>query len=206
MQDLSLLSDKELCEVILGKPKIVEALFEKFGSMAQLKQATIKELMTIEGVGEKKATQIKGIVELGKRLHQSPMPKRVSIDSTSQLYAWLKDKIGDKRQEHFVVIALNSKNEILAWKILFIGTVTQCAVYPRDIFQFVLQHNAARFIVAHNHPSGHPKPSQDDINFTRKLIRASQVMEIELLDHLIVSAYDYQSLRRTDIWGLWSSE
>lgn len=155
---------------------------------------------------KKKAKQIKGVVELGKRIYQSPMPKRVSIEDTSQLYAWLKDKIGDKRQEHFIAIALNNRNEILAWKILFVGTVTYCVVHPRDIFQFVLQHNATHFIVAHNHPSGYTDPSKDDIGLTRKLVRAGQVMGIELLDHLVVSAYEYQSLRRTDIWGLWSDD
>lgn len=101
-------------------------------------------------------------------------------------------------QEEVHVIALNSQKEVIATGLLFRGTVDYCMFHPRDIFRFLVKHNASSFILAHNHPSGQPNPSEADIKLTRKIIKISQMMEIEFLDHLVLTQQGFRSMKELD--------
>lgn len=122
------------------------------------------------------------------------------VTSSYQIALWLENEIGSFTQEHLVAIYLNTKNEVISFSIVHIGTIDQSIAYPRDIFQRALLVNAARVIVAHNHPSGNTTPSEADKLFTKRIIRAGELMGIEILDHIIVTDEDYCSLRAEGLW------
>lgn len=122
------------------------------------------------------------------------IPEKVT--SSYQLGQWLSKMIGDQTQEHLVVICLNTKNEIVSYSTVHVGTLNQSVAHPRDILQRALLSNAARIVLSHNHPSSNTNPSQNDCDFTTKLKSACDVVGIELLDHLIVNDADaYYSFR-----------
>ncbi len=122
------------------------------------------------------------------------------VTSSYQIALWLENEIGSFTQEHLVAVYLNTKNEVISFSIVHIGTIDQSIAYPRDIFQRALLVNAARIIIAHNHPSGSTKPSEADKLFTKRIIRAGELIGVEILDHIIVTDEDYCSLRAGGLW------
>lgn len=121
---------------------------------------------------------------------------RYTIESADQAIDYLQDKIGFKPQEELYAIYLNVKNEIIGEAIVHRGSLNESVAHPRDILRGAIKCNASRFIVAHNHPSGNPEPSNADLRFTKKLIEAGQVCGIELLDHIVVGRTEGQSIRQ----------
>ena len=122
------------------------------------------------------------------------------VTSSHQIGLWLEKEIGSFTQEHLVAVYLNTKNEVISFSVVHVGTIDQSIAYPRDIFQRALLTNSARVIVAHNHPSGNTTPSEADKLFTKRIIRAGELMGIEILDHIIVTDDDYCSLRAQGLW------
>ena len=122
------------------------------------------------------------------------------VTSSHQIGLWLEKEIGSFTQEHLVAVYLNVKNEVICFSVVHIGTIDQSIAYPRDIFQRALLTNSARVIVAHNHPSGNTTPSEADKLFTKRIIRAGELMGIEILDHIIVTDNEFCSLRAEGLW------
>ncbi|WP_438781468.1 JAB domain-containing protein [Enterococcus sp. DIV0187] len=121
------------------------------------------------------------------------------VTSSFQLGQWLGQMIGNQTQEHFVVVCLHTKNEIVSYSTVHVGTLNQSVAHPRDILQRALLSNSVRISIGHNHPSSHTNPSVDDQDFTQKLKSACDVVRIELLDHLIVNDKDeYYSFKEND--------
>jgi DNA repair protein RadC len=123
---------------------------------------------------------------------------KVEITTAEKAFETLRDKVSVDVEE-FWALALGPKKTLLASRMIFRGTVDSCLVHPRDIFRFACLENASSLLVAHNHPSGDLVPSQEDLRFTRQLLRAAEVMEIPIVDHLILTTSSYASLR-SDGW------
>ena len=116
------------------------------------------------------------------------------ITGPSLAYDTMKD-FHDKIKEHFLVLTLNSINEVIAVRIVTIGLLNQSLVHPREVFWWAIKDNAAYIVLAHNHPSGNNNPSEEDLDITAKLVEASKIMGIDILDHIIFSKYGYYSFR-----------
>lgn len=200
-------SDAELLAILLrtgtkdiNVVDLAHQLTMKFGNLYELKSATIDELCQSSGIGLAKAVQMKAALELGARMHRSLQPKLGRIRSSADLAYSLMDELRDKPQEHLLCIYLNTKNEIIHKKILFIGSLNQSVAHPREIFRLAVRVSAARVICCHNHPSGNPRPSENDLRFTQRLKECGELMGIELLDHLILGHDQYVSLREEGLW------
>ncbi|HIK26755.1 MAG: DNA repair protein RadC [Oscillatoriaceae bacterium SKW80] len=166
-----------------------------------LRDISVQELTQIHGIGPAKATTIIAAVELGKRVFQSRPPERKEIDSPAAAAAALSHELMWQSQERFAVLLLDVKNRLLGTQVITIGTATETLVHPREIFREVIRSGATRAIIAHNHPSGNVEPSSEDIQLTRQLLAAAQILALPLLDHLILGCGNYQSLRQiTKLW------
>jgi DNA repair protein RadC len=195
------LSAQELLQLILGRGIAGESvvvtaqkLLSQFGSLQKLAEASIEELSSIKGIGLAKATQIKAVFEIGRRLStQTPPYKSKELTDPKQVYQLIKSKLKDYHKEHFYIIALNSRNHSVAE--VSIGSLNASIVHPREVFVEAIKNKAASVIFAHNHPSGDMRPSNDDLEITKRLVEAGKIMGIEIVDHIIVTKNSYFSFR-----------
>lgn len=194
------LAEYELLELLLSlaisrqdvKP-LAKDLLKKFGSFAGVLDAETKQLLQIEGMGQSSATAIKLVKESSVKYLKQKSINRSVISSPEALINYCKAAMTGLRDEEFRVIFLNSKNEIIDDEVLCRGTVDQTAVYPRKILERALHHNAASVIFVHNHPSGHPAPSNADKDLTRILKEAVGTVQIKVHDHMIIGREDHFS-------------
>lgn len=170
-------------------------LLSHFGSLERLCEASIEELRLIKGMGLAKAVQIKAAFSLGLRSARSVERPKYRIQTPLHAYNLLKDDLVHKKREHFVIILLDAKGFLIRTEVVSIGTLTNALVHPREVFHPAVRHNAASIILAHNHPSGDPTPSQNDYSMTEQLVASSKVMGIAVNDHLIIGKDGYVSLR-----------
>ncbi|MFC5591141.1 DNA repair protein RadC [Sporosarcina soli] len=196
------LSNQELIAILLRTGTKEESvlilanrLLTSFDKIQDLKDATIEELVAVKGIGKAKAVQILAAVEIGKRLYRKNTLEKYTIRSPEDAAAYLMTDMTSLSQEHFVVLFLNVKNEVLHKQTVFIGSLNSSIVHPREIFREAVKRSAASIVVAHNHPSGNPSPSPEDIEVTKRLIEAGLIMGIELLDHLIIGDHKFISLK-----------
>jgi len=195
------LSSQELLQIILGRGVAGESvavtaqkLLSQFGSLQKLAEAGIEELSSIKGIGLAKATQIKAAFEIGRRLStQTPSYKSKELTDPEKVYQLIKSKIKDYHKEHFYIIALNSRNHSIAE--VSIGSLNASIVHPREVFAEAIKNKAASVIIAHNHPSGDPEPSDDDLEMTKRLVEADKILGIEVIDHIIVVKNNFFSLK-----------
>jgi len=170
---------------------------QSFESLYELKQASIDELQKIKGIGPIKSLELKAAIELGARINASDLPKFGHITSTRSAGQRLLQEMSDLQQEHLIVLFLNTKNEVIKQKTIFMGTVNSSVAHPREIFKEAVKYPTARLIIAHNHPSGDTEPSSADLFFTKRMIACGELMGIEILDHLIIGQNEYLSLRES---------
>lgn len=196
------LSNAELLAIILrvGTAEysaigLAEHLLGKFDGLKGVAAADIESLSQIKGLGTVKATQIQAMVELGKRLAASVGHSRAVIRSPQDAADLLMPHLQGEPQEHFKCLLMNGKNEVLKTRTVTIGSLDASLITPRDLFREAISANCAGVIIAHNHPSGDPTPSQEDINVSKRLIQAGQVVGIEVLDHLIIGDGRWISLK-----------
>src|SRR3989344_5473815 len=187
------LSAQELLQLILGRGIAGESvvvtaqkLLTQFGSLQKLSEASIEELSSIKGIGLAKATQIKAVFEIGRRIStQTPSYKSKELTNQEKVYRLIKSKLKDYHREHFYIIALNSRGHSIAE--ISVGSLDTSIVHPREVFAEAIKNKAASVIFAHNHPSGDPEPSEGDLIITQKLVDAGKILEIEVADHIIVT-------------------
>lgn len=160
-----------------------------------LKEATIEELTAIKGIGDAKGVQILAAIELGKRMNEYRPQERYFIRSPEDGANFVMEEMRSLTQEHFVVLFLNTKNQVIHRQTIFIGSLNASIVHPREVFREAVRRSAASIICAHNHPSGDPTPSQEDIHVTKRLVDSGKMMGIELLDHLIIGDRKFISLK-----------
>ncbi len=198
------LKNYELLAVILGKGNKKEDVFEiskrvidEYGSGAAATETDVKKIMDLFGLGVAQACQVVACFELGRRFFGKSR-KDIYIRSPKDAYDYLME-MGKLTKEHFRGIYLDVKNKLLHSENIFIGTLSATLIHPREIFQPAIKHSAAGVILAHNHPSGDPEPSEDDLKVTRKIVEASKMLEIDVLDHIIVGDGKFVSLKEKGI-------
>lgn len=196
------LQDYELLELVLFmaiprrdvKP-LAKDLLKKFGDLPSLMNAPVEELLKIEGVSENTATAIKAITATANRMMKRELMAKPILNSWSRLMDYCVSTMAHETREHFRIIFLNKKNEMIADEIQGSGTVDHTPAYPREIMKRALELGATALILLHNHPSGDPKPSQADIDMTKLIIRAAEPFEITIHDHVIISRNGYTSFK-----------
>jgi DNA repair protein RadC len=188
------LKDYELLAILLGSGikgkdvlKLSKEIIKLFSD--DFKSITLDKLLDIHGLGSAKACQIVSAIELSKRYL---IKQNKIITSADDVYDELRD-YKDKKQEYFLTIYLDGANHICETRVITIGTLNRSLVHPREVFAPAIEHRCASIIVAHNHPSGISKPSDEDISITRRLQDSGKLLGIELLDHIILAKDSYYS-------------
>ncbi|MCZ2127584.1 MAG: DNA repair protein RadC [Anaerolineales bacterium] len=175
--------------------EVGQRLLSKFGGLNGLHRAPFKELIHQHGLGEAKAAQIKAAIELGRRLILEAPQERPTINSPADAAALLQFEMSALEQEHLRVILLDRRNHVLEIVETYKGSVNSSQVRVGEIFKEAIRANASAIIVAHNHPSGDPTPSPDDVAVTRAMIQAGKLLDIDVLDHLVVGQGKWVSLK-----------
>lgn len=173
---------------------VVEQFVSMYSTPYQLLDITERELTAVKGIGPKKAKQIMAAVQLAKMLLTPPAEQAV-IRSPEDVFNLLKMEIGFEKREHFVVLFLDTKNKVITKETLSIGSLNASIVHPMCVFRAAIRHSCASIICAHNHPSGDPTPSPEDISVTERLIAAGNVTGIDVLDHIVIGSHRYVSLK-----------
>lgn len=195
------LSAQELLQLILGRGIAGESvavtaqkLLSQFGSLQKLAEASIEELSSIKGIGLAKATQIKAVFEISRRLStQAPPYKSKELTDPKKVYQLMKSKLKDYYKEHFYIIALNARNHSIAE--VSVGSLDASVIHPREVFLEAIKKRAASVIFVHNHPSGDPEPSEDDLEITKILIESGEILGIEVVDHIIITNAGFVSFK-----------
>lgn len=196
------LSNTELLAILLRTGTSEESvislacrILNQVGELRGLKSITYEELVTIRGIGPAKALQIAAGLELGKRIASSTVPNRPTVRSPQDVASFMMEDLRYHTQEHFVCLYLNTKNQVLGRETVFIGSLNSSIVHPREVFKEAIRRSSASVICLHNHPSGDPSPSREDIEVTRRLLDAGKILGIDLLDHVIIGDGRFYSLK-----------
>ena len=161
------------------------------------------EQLTHAGLTEKQAIRTHALIELGRRIYSSSNSDSLPIESPDAAAAYLTYDLAYKPQEHFAVLVMNIKNQVIGKKVIAIGSSTETIASPKEVFQIAVRMGGDRIIVAHNHPSGSTEPSPQDIQITDLLLKAGKALDIEVMDHLILGNGSWNSLRQST--ALWNS-
>ena len=198
------LSEIELLAILIrtgsGKNSALDLaglLLEQFGNLSRIDQATIKELSSVPGIGPAKATELKAALELGKRLF-SENSEEVEFSDSYNVYLHYRARLGPAEQENFLILLLNSKNRLIREINATRGTLEASLIDPRQAFKDAIRDSASAVIFVHNHPSGEPDPSPEDIEMTNRLVRAGALLGIRVLDHVIVAKKNFYSFAAND--------
>ncbi|MDO4395530.1 MAG: DNA repair protein RadC [Clostridia bacterium] len=169
------------------------------GGIGELGRCCKEELTEIDGIGKMKACTIMAAVELGKRISTNPAGRKLSASSSEDVAALFMEELRYLQKEHFRSVLVNAKGDILSVDKVSVGELSSTVVHPREVFAMAVKKSAAAVIFVHNHPSGDPTPSMEDIDTTQRLVEAGQILGIRVLDHIIIGDGKYESLRRKGI-------
>lgn len=194
------LSDAELVAVLLGtggtgEPVAVLSarLLEEAGGLGGLERMGAGALARLAGVGPGKASRLLAAVELGRRVVERPLSRGARIASSRDVDAALRPRLARASNEHFIAIPLDAKNRAIGEIRVAVGGLTACPVAPSDVFRGLVREAAAAVIFVHNHPSGEPDPSAEDVALTERLVRAGELLGVRVLDHVILGHEGYFS-------------
>lgn len=196
-----IMSTAELIAAILGSGTKGVSVMDLAHNLAfmygnRLADVTIEELCQVKGMGKAKAVQLKAALSLGMRAlkTQEPMHQQRLLEP-KEVYEFIKHELENEKRELLVAIMLDVKGKVICRKIVTIGTLSRTLIHPREVFYFAIRHNAASLILVHNHPSGDPTPSKEDLQATENLVAVGKMMGIPVYDHLIIGYKKYISLR-----------
>jgi DNA repair protein RadC len=200
------LKDSELLAIILttgirGKFSVLELsdfLFKLYGTKGLSKEKSVSELMNNTGLPKVKATQVIACMELGRRIFYEDKSRVPTIKTPEEVFKYLSD-MQKLTKEQFRGLYLNTRNRLIHDEVISMGSLNLSVVHPREVFRPAVEYGAAAVILAHNHPSGDPEPSTEDIKITKQLVEAGKLMEIEVLDHLIIGEEKFISLKEKGI-------
>ena len=202
-QGESALSDAELLAILLrvgvkgsNAVELAHNLIRKFDGLRGLHAARFDELCAVKGVGRAKAAQIKAAIALGYRMSQEKTREKEVINNPKEVFEVLGHLLAEAKQEELWVLALSTRNQVLHKQQLYIGTVNHSSVRLAEILEVPMRLRAAAVILVHNHPSGDPNPSEEDIRFTEELVKAGRLMDIGVLDHIIIAREGFRSIRQ----------
>ncbi len=186
------LSDSELLAIILrtgtmqeNVVNLCQRILSQY-NLKQLSQINIAQLMSIHGIKEGKAAQIAACFEVARRLESFNEDEKPRINSPEDVYRRIYPKMRELKKEMFIELCLDTKNQIIKEDTISVGSLNANVVHPREVFRTALAESAAHIIVAHNHPSGDPTPSKEDVEITKKLVETGRIMGIDVLDHVII--------------------
>lgn len=206
LNGIETLSNIELLAIIIRSgtknKSAIELSFEIFNhykNMINLMNSSISELKKIKGLDDAKAISILACLELAKRCTFIKKEKRHHIETSKDIFDLLKDKYRNEQQENFVIVFLDSKNDVICSNLLFKGSVSSSNIHPRDIFREAIRNNANRLIIVHNHPSGDPSPSESDLITTKSLLEISRFIAIPIIDHVILGDQNYFSFKENNL-------
>ncbi|NDI34034.1 RadC family protein [Chengkuizengella sediminis] len=174
---------------------LAQKVLKKFGGLRHLVDASTEQLIEMKGIGPAKALQIQAGIELGRRLAKSKLEHHITIRSPEDAAKYMMEDLRYLQKEHFICLFLNTKNQLIAQETLSMGSLNASIVHPREVFRAAIKRSSASIICVHNHPSGDPTPSSEDIEITNRLLEAGQVIGIEVLDHLIIGDQNFISLK-----------
>ncbi|WP_261304829.1 RadC family protein [Paenibacillus andongensis] len=196
------LSHAELLAILLRTGTVSESalrlagrILSESGGLRSLVDMSKDQLTQIKGIGDAKALQIQAGIELGRRLAKSTFAERVIIRSPKDIADLVSEDLRYLQKEHFVCLFLNTKNHLLAQETLSMGSLNASIVHPREVFRAAIKRSSASIICVHNHPSGDPTPSPEDIQLTHRLMEAGTIIGIEVLDHVIIGDQRFISLK-----------
>ena len=196
------LTNSELLAVLIGSGyrdssaiELSERILALKGGLSGLATISADELTGIPGIGPKKAASIICALAIGRRVATSPRDKKIRLSSTSGLAEFFMEDMRYSRKEYFKVLMVNVKLEIIGVETVSIGELSGAPVHPRETFEPAIRKGAAAVCFAHNHPSGDPKPSEDDLKITKRLVECGDILGIRVLDHIIIGDGVYTSLK-----------
>jgi DNA repair protein RadC len=203
------LSNAELLAILLrvgtqgaNAVQIGQQALDQFNGLLGLHRTTFKELCQVNGIGKAKAAQVKAAIELGRRINVLSIEDKRQIGSPQDVADLVMYEMMALEQEELWVLLLDTRNRFLGKDRLYRGSLNASSVRPVEVFKMAIRHNAASLIIVHNHPSGDPSPSPEDVNLTRVLLEAGRLLECPLLDHIVVGAGRVASIKslRPDLW------
>lgn len=200
------LSDAELLAIIIRigskertAVELSQDILHYFGGLRALNYLSIRELTQIKGLGPAKAIQLKAVVELSKRLASLSREAREVIKSPQDVAQLLMPELRFLTQEVFKLVLLDIKNQVIAMPMVSKGGLSSSIVHPREVFKEAIKHSSAAIILVHNHPSGIPEPSRDDISITKRLVDSGKIIGIDVLDHIIIGDGIFTSMKEEGI-------
>lgn len=196
------LGESELLAILLrvgvagrSAVQLGQHLLERFGGLAGIHRAPFEDLVAEKGIGQAKAAQIKAAIELGRRLHNTPAEERTIINNPAQAADLVKYDMQALEHEEMRAILLDTRNQVLEIREIYRGSVNTAQVRAADVFKPAVRRNATALIVVHNHPSGDPTPSPDDVAVTRELIKAGELIDVKVLDHIVIGRGRHVSMK-----------
>ncbi len=174
-------------------------LLQSYHSFSNLSTAALHDLKKVNGIKEAKALQLMACFEINRRLSLERTRESRLMNHPKEFVTWLNQEIGNQMQEHFLVVFLDTKNIMMEYKTIFIGTINMSLIHPREIYKEALHIGCAKIICVHNHPSGDVNASREDIMITKRLQEVGEIVGIPLLDHIIVGKNNYFSLRERQL-------
>ena len=199
----SALSNSELLAILLGSGTrdksaigLAEDIISKDKSgISYLAESSVQELMSIRGIGQSKAARIMAAVELGKRISTTPRVKRMGVESSDDIARMFIEDMRYEKREVFKALLLNPRGEIISIETVSVGELTSTLVHPREVFSQAVKKSAAGIVFVHNHPSGNPEPSQEDIMTTERLMAWGKLLGMVVIDHIIIGDGRYCSMQ-----------
>jgi DNA repair protein RadC len=198
------LSNAELLAIVLrvggrgeSAVRLAERMLSEFRGLVGVSKARLAQLAGLPGIGLAKAAQVKAAFELGRRLAGSSGEARRVVQNAADAAAVVMEDLRYRDQECLAAIFLDVRNQVIHHRIITVGTLTGSPAHPREIFREALAHGCASLIVCHNHPSGDPTPSGEDLALTARLVKAGEVMGVPVIDHIIVGDGRFVSLKQT---------
>lgn len=195
------MSDAQLIAIILrtgGEGRsaidIGMEMLATFGCLKNIEQASVTELCSVKGLGKAKAAQLRAALELGQRLFKLPMRKGAVFTTGRDVYSYYQPRFKNLKREVFCGAMLDAKNRLIKETKISEGILTSALIHPREAFRDAIKESAASILFVHNHPSGDPQPSREDIAITKKLQNAGEIVGITVLDHIIIGDGSYTSM------------
>lgn len=199
---LEALREDELMAILIGSGtrgenviKVAGNVLERIKQEPNFNDITVEELENIKGIGRAKAATILAGVELGRRLFMEEKRRSIQIKNPSSVADYYYRKLCHKMKEHFCILLLDTKNRILSEEMVSEGSLNASIVHPREVFKPAIRKSANSIVLIHNHPSGDVQPSREDIEITKRLVKAGEIIGISVLDHIIVGDKNYLSMK-----------
>lgn len=202
------LSAQELLALVLGRGIAGESvtvtaqrLLSQFGGLKGIAHASLEELGQVKGIGVAKASQLKAAFELANRSDsQAEESERLPVKTPEDVVTLVQGRLKGKKKEHFLALLLDTRNYLIRTAEISVGSLDGTIVHPREVFKEAVSASAASVVFVHNHPSGDPQASEDDIKLTKRLVQAGEIMGVDVLDHIIIGDRKHLSLKREGLF------